>query len=766
LGNVSSSRDHQVPSPRSAPITKVTDSCASEPIHIPGSIQPHGFLFVLDRANGTILQASESVLRHLGIPASALLGAKLAELVRDPDGEFPQRLEAATQAEHAPFHLGSLTFLSGSGDFDLVVHRSGEAILAEFEPAAPASQLAGLGDFVGRAQQCETVDDLCELAVEEIKKLTGYGRVVAYEFNSEGHGRVNAERHDPGYVSFRGLHFPASDIPEQARRLYLVNRLRCIPDARYEPSPLVPRDNPLTGAPTDLSFAELRSISPSHLRYMEAMGTMASMSISLVVQGRLWGMISCHHAQPRTVPLAVRTQTNLLAQIVSLQIEARRAQGEAARRHELQHLTGMLLSAMAEHDNVPAGLISVPQALLEFARAGGAAVVHSGECLTVGQTPERDDILALCARLPGMAKSGLFHTRDLPAVAPEFASVRKQACGVLAISISELHPNYVLWFRPEWIRSINWAGRGPIPDAEAAARATERTFRPWPQEIRGQSLPWEPWELDSAAELRTAITGVVLRKAEELAGLADELGRTNQELEAFSYSVSHDLRAPLRHIAGYAELLQEYEGAQLSARASRYLANIGDSARFAGRLVDALLTFSQMGRSALKPTQVNLTQTMEQIRRELAPDLQGREVDWVSHELPEVYADAGYIHLALRNLLSNAIKYTRDREPAVIEVGAHPQGGGHVIYVRDNGVGFDMKYAGKLFGVFQRLHRMEDFEGTGIGLANVRRIVERHGGRVWAEGVPDRGATFYLFLPGADSGAAAAPSASHKNSRS
>lgn len=752
-----------MPSQSPAPSTNVTDSCASEPIHIPGSIQPHGFLLVLDRTHGGILQASESVRRHLGVPPAALLGQELAGLVQDPDDRFLERLQAATQAERAPFHLGSVSFQTGHGDFDLVVHRDGGAILAEFEPAIPGTQLAGLGDFVGRAQQCETVDAICELAVEEIKKLTGFGRVVAYEFNAEGHGRVNAERHDPGYVSFLGLHFPASDIPAQARSLYLVNRMRCIPDARYEPSPLVPRDNPATGAPTDLSFAELRSVSPSHLRHMEAMGVQASMSLSLVVQGRLWGMISCHHALPRRIPLAVRTQTNLLVQIVSLQIEARHAQAEAGRRHELQHLAGALLSAMAEHDSVPAGLASVPETLLDFARATGAAIVHGDDCLTLGQAPGRDIILMLCARLSRIAKSGLFHTRDLPALAPEFAKIRELACGVLAISISELHPNYVLWFRPEWVRNIHWAGGQPAPGDEAAA--AERNFRPWPQEIRGQSLAWEPWELDSAAELRTAITGVVLRKAEELAGLADELGRINQELEAFSYSVSHDLRAPLRHIAGYAELLQEYEGKQLSARATRYLANINDSARFAGRLVDALLTFSQMGRSALKPTQVNLAQTLEQIRNELAPDLQGREVEWIAHDLPAIYADAAYMHLALRNLLSNAIKYTRDRTPAVIEVGADARDGGHVIYVRDNGVGFDMKYVGKLFGVFQRLHRMEDFEGTGIGLANVRRIVERHGGRVWAEGVPDRGATFYLFLPGAEPSATAAPSPSKKKLR-
>jgi len=460
------------------------------------------------------------------------------------------------------------------------------------------------------------------------------------------------------------------------------------------------------------------------LHCLEDVGARAAMSLPLMSQGRLWGMIACHHAQPRAMPQAVRAQCDLLVQVVALQIGARQAQAEADRRHELQRLMGLLLAAMSRHDSVPAGLASVPAPLLAFADAGGAAIVHGDDCLTFGRTPGHRAVQALAARLARAGDTALFHTACLPEAVPEFASLRDVACGVLALPISELHANYVLWFRPEW--------------------------------ARGRARPWEPCELESAAELRTAITGVVLRKAEELAGLADELGRTNQELEAFSYSVSHDLRAPLRHIAGYADLLREYEGAHLSDRGARYLDNIGDSARFAGRLVDALLTFSQMGRSALRPSQVDLAQVLEQIRRELAPDLDGRQVEWIMGDLPSVHADAAYMHLALRNLLSNAIKYTRGRAPAVIEISAEPRHGGHVIHVRDNGVGFDMKYVGKLFGVFQRLHRMEEFEGTGIGLANVRRIVERHGGRVWAEGSPGHGATFYLFLPDAQPPAATA----------
>jgi chemotaxis family two-component system sensor kinase Cph1 len=255
-------------------------------------------------------------------------------------------------------------------------------------------------------------------------------------------------------------------------------------------------------------------------------------------------------------------------------------------------------------------------------------------------------------------------------------------------------------------------------------------------------------DCEAVIELRAAVLGIVLRKAEEMAALADELKKSNKELEAFSYSVSHDLRAPLRHIAGYAELLSDIEGSKLSDRGVRFLENISESARFAGTLVDNLLSFSQMGRSAMRFSDVDLNAMVESIRREMLPDYESRTLEWkVSQPLPVVIADAAFLHLAMRNLLSNAIKYTRNENPAVIEVGSYEEDGKVVVYIRDNGVGFDMAYAGKLFGVFQRLHRMEEFEGTGIGLASVRRIIERHDGTVWAHSQLGHGATFYFALP-------------------
>lgn len=728
-------------------------ACDREPIHIPGSIQPHGILLAVRLSDRTIAYASANVAEAFGLGEGDALGRTLEQVLPALNAEFAAQLDDPPEAGSSRFvKTIRVETVRGERRFDAAISRSGDCAILELEEPPPGgvSSLDALYPtlrrFVEQLQDASAVDTLCLLAAQDIRRMTAFDRVLIYRFDEQWNGTVIAEDRNEVLPSYLDLRFPASDIPAQARELYRRNRLRIIPDADYEPVPIQSRDP----APLDLSDSVLRSVSPVHLEYMRNMGTLASMSISILREGRLWGLISCHNKEPKRVSLQVRNACDFLTQIFSLQLEARENTTLAESRMRLGGVQTRLLAHMAADENFIAGLVNHPDDLMMLAGAQGAAVITGDHCWPLGRTPDPDQIRALFDWLSANHQEDVFATDQLPAVYPAAKGFADRASGLLAISISKVHSSYVLWFRPEVVQTVKWGGNPQKPVQEEAGTLRlhpRRSFEIWKETVRDRSLPWDRSEIEAVKELRNAIVGIVLRRAEELASLTEELRRSNKELEAFSYSVSHDLRAPFRHIVGYSELLKKQEASDLSERGRRYVDTIIEAAYTAGTLVDNLLRFSHMGRTSLNPRAVDVNGLVDEIRHKQSAEHADRSIQWVMGDLPPVNADPVLIRLVFENLIDNAVKYTRTREKARIEIGSRRLDGETVYFVRDNGVGFDMKYIDKLFGVFQRLHRMEEFEGTGIGLANVRRIVERHGGRAWAEGALDKGATFSIALP-------------------
>jgi two-component system, chemotaxis family, sensor kinase Cph1 len=730
-------------------------TCDTEPIRTPGSIQPHGFLLTVSHAL-EVLQASANLGDITGRPAEQASGRPLRELIGDEaHARIAPRLTGGTLGAH-PFYLGTVT-LANERDFDVLAHAWDGLLVVEFEPVGRAQPAHFrdlyplIGDFLLKANEAANVALLAQLAAQHIRAVTGFGRVMVYQFDTDGHGHVMAEARDASYHSYLGQHFPASDIPAQARELYTLSRIRLIQDANYVPAPLVPGLNPVTGKPNDLSFAALRSVSPVHLQYMRNMGTLASMSVSLVVRGKLWGLISCHNTDPTPVPFEKRTACEQLGQILALCIENREEATEMQFRLEVRRIMVSMLGGLTKGADFVDNMSSVFPELLRFARAGGVAIVADERVLTYGDTPNAGQIHDLVGWLGVHGHGVVFHTDRLPEVYPPAGAIKSVASGLLAMPISRIHKHYLLWFRPELIRTVEWAGNphDKVPDAPGAPQqlSPRTSFAAWHETVRGASMPWHSAEIELTIEFRTALLGIALERAEQMAELAGELGRANKELEAFSYSVSHDLRAPLRHIVGFSDLLLESAGSEDADKRKRFLKNIKESARLAGKLVDDLLSFSQMGRAALHPATVDMRDIIEGCVEAMALELKGRDIEFEIGELPAIRADATFLQLAMYNLLSNAVKFTAQRAHALVRIWAEDGAGETIFHVADNGAGFNMDYVHKLFGVFQRLHRMEDFEGTGIGLANVRRIVERHHGRVWAESVLGEGATFSFSIP-------------------
>ncbi|MCD2516037.1 ATP-binding protein [Massilia sp. G4R7] len=732
--------------------------CANEPIRTPGSIQPHGFMLTMSAdpdASRAIQQASDNLEHWTGVPVRDAIGQPLARIVGEAAAARLAPELAGEGLGSRPAYIGTITLANGA-HFDVLAHAWDGLVILECEGvnrpgAADFRHLYPLiGDFLLKVNGSAAIAELSELAARHVRAVTGYGRVVVYQFDTDGHGKVVAESKEDGYESYLGQHFPASDVPAQARALYALSPIRVIQDANYTPAPLVPELNPVTGKRNDLSFAALRSVSPVHLQYMRNMGTLASMSVSLIVKGELWGLISCHNEGPRPVPVEKRTACEQVGQILALCIESREDATELQFRLEVRRIMVEMLGHLTKGADFLENMSGVFPELLRFGRAGGVAIVVDERVLTFGDTPAEPAIRQLVDWLAMQGHSDVFHTDHLMEVYPDGVALVRNASGLLALPISRIHKHYLLWFRPEVVQTIEWAGnpRGKAASANDPVQLSPRlSFAAWRETIHGRSLPWHAGEIELTIEFRSALLGIALERAEQMAELAEELGRANKELEAFSYSVSHDLRAPLRHIVGFSDLLIESAGSEDPERRQRFLKNIKESARLAGKLVDDLLSFSQMGRAALRPTNVDMNDLVSACIDKLGIEIGQRNVDWHIEQLPTIWADPTFVNLAVFNLLSNAVKFTGGRDPAVITISSEENDEEFVFHVADNGAGFNMDYVHKLFGVFQRLHRMEDFQGTGIGLANVRRIVERHNGRVWANSVPGEGATFSFSIP-------------------
>ncbi len=730
-------------------------NCDREAIHIPGSVQAHGCLVVLaaDEDDGSlqIKQASTNAAEYLGRPIESILGARCVDVFgAELDEKFRTELNPLDDTQSNNF-LRSIRLPSGI-EMDIITHFVDGKLVAEFERVDTAVNQNVLNNtivnVVAQFEALKEISDLGAALTREIRVLTQFDRILFYSFDLHGNGTVVAEDRNDNLPSMLHLRFPGTDIPQQARRLYLLNRMRIIPDVEYVPSPIVA----MRGAsdPLDLTYSVLRSVSPVHRDYMRNMGTAASMSISVVIDGKLWGMVSCHNAGARNVPYVVRSGCDVLTRIVATQISAHSRASDYAEAIRLKAIERDLLTYMAREEKYLDGITNHPEKVMALTNSSGAAFILDETCVLMGETPSERQVKALAESLSRQEQQDVFVSDHLVREFPASESFSEAASGMIAISLSQVHRFQILWFRPEILRTVHWAGE-PQVETKSDGRlevSPRRSFASWSELVRGHSEPWSTVEVEAARDFRNAVLSIVLRRAEELADMAAELEFTNKELEAFSYSVSHDLRAPFRHISGFAELLLSDESDRLTERGKGYLNRITQAAQFAGQLVDSLLNFSQIARTRLDMRPLSLTQLMREVWDDIiAEELKGRAVEFRCEELPVVEGDAQLLRQAVRNLLSNAVKYTGKKTKAQIEVSSTKDRHQFIVSVRDNGVGFDNRYAHKLFGAFQRLHRIEEFEGTGIGLANVRRIITRHGGQTWAEGKLNEGAVFYFSLP-------------------
>jgi len=729
--------------------------CEREAIHLPGSIQPWGVLLAFDPGTLELAAASDNALELLGrdLPPGTTLDRAVG--VEAADGI--RAWMAATAFGRAD---GGSEFWRGEAPlpdrFDLAAHRTAEHLIVELEPLSgrtaqdTAGLLRRLEAELGLIRTAPGMAVLVRRAAEAVRALTGFERVIVYRFDGDWHGEVMAESLVPDWEqSFAGLHFPASDIPRQARALYHRSLSRHVPNRDFVPVPL--RGAAGTGT-IDLSLARHRSLSPIHLEYHRNMGVNGSMSLSILVGGRLWGLVACHHRLPHYVDPQRRAAAGTLVEALSLRIAAVEAEEATAGRDADTAVLTTLTVQMAAADTVRSALFEGEVRLDRLFGATGAALCLEGRLATVGDCPPEPVLRALAEWLDGRWDAGgLFQTDSLPSVWPEGAAHRGRMSGVLALRLEG--GDYVLWLRPEEPRNISWGGNPGKPVAtEGGVPLPRANFERWEEERRGHSLPWSPWAAEIARSLRHSINDVMLRHLRHVKELSERLAASNRVKSEFLANMSHELRTPLNAIMGFSELLLSGVTGALASRHAEYVRDIHDSGGHLLAMVNDVLDLSRIeaGRLELFRRPVDAAEAVEGCVAMLRPRAVQRDIALVPAGGDGLMADADPVRLRqiLLNIVGNAVKFSP--RGGRVEIGAARDGGMIRFTVADAGPGMseaDVRLAMEPFR--QVAHIRSDLEGTGLGLPIARSLAALHGGSLAVESEPGRGTRVHIVLPAA-----------------
>ncbi|MGQ0457774.1 MAG: ATP-binding protein [Hyphomicrobium sp.] len=533
-GLLSASASEPTPAFGTADLT----NCDREPIQIPGSIQPHGALLAVEPQSFRVIQAGGNTQGLLGVPVAELLGRQIDELL---SAEQIARLRALLETAGPmtrPLHAFSIAINNESKVADVTAHRSSGLLVLELELQEESSTsdfLTLVQNMIRKIQPTNGVHDFCRILVDEVRAVSGFDRVMVYRFLADGSGVVDAEARDSSLESYLGLHYPASDIPKQARELYLRNWIRLIPDVRYTPALLSSWSASPHIGPIDLSQSMLRSVSPIHLEYLGNMGVAASMSLSIVMDKRLWGLIACHHKTTRRLPHRLRVAFELFSQMASFMLETKLAAEEFEFRLHRKAIHDDLISRLAAQTDLTEGLTRSQPSLLDYIPADGVGVWIDDNFTGLGKTPSDGEVAKLVAWLNETASDGVFHTDRLSSLFAPAEAYAHVASGLLALSVSKTPRDYVLWFRSEYIHNVTWAGNPDKPAESQGDRlrlSPRKSFAAWQSQVRLQSQPWGSVDVQTAQALRVSLLEVVLRRIDQLAREREKARIRQEELMA------------------------------------------------------------------------------------------------------------------------------------------------------------------------------------------------------------------------------------------
>ena len=733
-------------------------NCYGEAIHIPGTIQPHGVLVVLQEPEFKIIQVSNNTEQFFGIPAQSLINKNLSILF----SQHQLKLLKYCLEKKNPEMLNPLRLSVKTRDttlvFDGIIHRNSGGLILELEPALYSAKNSDWGfDYLVKSsilsiKQASSLHEVAELIAKEVRSITGYDRVMIYRFERDDSGVVIAEDKKEELEPYLNLHYPATDIPPPARKLYYKNWLRLIPDLNYQPVEIIPANNPLTNAPLDLSHSIFRSVSPCHVKYCKNMGMSASMSISLNHETKLWGLIACHHYSPRNLNYQIRKYCEFLGQMMSLYLVQRQEEEYKAYRRTVFEVNQELQKKIhGNYQNIADELEGNSSSLLDLVNATGAAIYLGNSLNLIGKTPARNAVLDLLNWLRNHQRKEIFFTNSLAQLYPQAKEFKDSASGLLAVSIFINQISYnILWFRPEVIQTVNWGGNpddSVLVESDGSIRLSPRTsFEMWKETVRSKSIPWEQVEIDAARELRNALMLAVLEFSQlALQEAAEQAEIANRAKSQFLAKMSHELRTPLNAILGFSQLLVREDS--LSPEQLKHLAIINRSGEHLLDLINDVLEMSKIeaGKLTLNSRSFDLYRLLDLIHEMLQLKANGKGLQFIFNRMPEVpqyvICDDSKLRQVLINLLENAIKFTPQGSVrlgvSVVSDGLQPTADDRdrqpIIHfeIADTGLGIAPEELNSLFEPFVQTETgRKSMQGTGLGLPISRQFVRLMGGDI------------------------------------
>jgi light-regulated signal transduction histidine kinase (bacteriophytochrome) len=732
-------------------------NCESEPIHIPGTIQPYGALLAMHYTTLRINFCSANIKSFIDLEAAEILGKELQEIMG---------IEECTRiknhvTESRPEQLYTLKY--GTKLLSTSFYHQGDMLLMEIERAndadiPPPDVFLQSRDFVNFLEKNSSLRDLCNYVATEIARITGYDRVMVYRFDNEFNGEVYAESVNKNVKSFLGLHYPHSDIPPQARALFAQNLLRMIPDVYYKPVPVLTAFDNATNESLDMSLGGLRSVSPIHIEYLKNMDVGASLTVSLIHNKKLWGLIACHHNTPKLVPPSIRLATKLQAHFLTSQISNR----EAVKDYELSlSVNQNLASVLKNIQNHNVDHYINDTQLYECINADGIAIVTKDKIYLGGSTPAKQQIEGLIRWLDTKTEADYFSTMRLAGEYPDALAIKDTASGVIFHSLYKESLQGVIWFRGEKKHVISWAGNpNEKAEKENDLIMPRKSFTLWKQVVANTSAYWKKAEVDGAIRLSTKIQNniflaFIIGEEKKYRLQTGQLLKVNEELGNFNHVCSHDLQEPIRKILIFSNmLLHDKKGDKEDV-----LRKIHNSALRAVKQINDLLRFASISNYSDEITNVNLDKCIETVLKDFELIIAEKNATISYDILGSIQAIPSQIEQLLNNLIGNALKF-KGEEKLIISISLRDVSVEEIIQettldsqyeyicitIKDNGIGFEQKFAEKIFTIFSRLHDNSKYVGSGIGLAICKKIVSNHNGYIMARSQKGEGASFSIYL--------------------